>query len=95
MSEESLIKRVHIAVTGRVQGVGYRYFALNSANERGLAGWVRNRLDGSVEIEAEGRSPALEDFESSLRQGPRWSSVENVTVCRIEPKNEKRFEVVG
>ena len=88
-------RRVHIVISGRVQGVGYRYFALNSANELGLAGWVRNRPDGSVEIEAEGSQAPLDSFVLRLHQGPKWSSVENVAVSQIEPKNEKKFEVVG
>lgn len=67
--------RKHIIVRGRVQGVGFRYFTHAEAAAHGVSGWVRNRRDGTVEIEAEGDGPALEGFVEAVRRGPAFSSV--------------------
>lgn len=72
-------------VSGRVQGVGFRYFALDAARREGLHGFVTNRDDGSVEAVAEGESDSLERFERSLRQGPSRSRVEQVMIDEVEP----------
>ncbi len=58
-------------VSGRVQGVGFRWFVRNAARELGLTGWVRNLADGRVEAEASGPPEALDAFERRLREGPR------------------------
>ena len=65
-------------VTGRVQGVGFRAFVARSASRLAGRGWVRNRVDGSVEACAEGAPDAMEAFETALRTGPSWSRVESV-----------------
>lgn len=70
--------RVHLEVTGRVQGVGFRWFVRERARRLGLAGWVRNQEDGSVEIVAEGDDAAIDMLGTALRAGPPGSSVENV-----------------
>ncbi|MGH9475146.1 MAG: acylphosphatase [Terriglobales bacterium] len=62
-------------VYGRVQGVGFRYFAQRQANTLGLGGWVRNREDGSVEIMACGDADALDEMEGRLRKGPSGAAV--------------------
>lgn len=67
-------------VTGRVQGVGYRAFALRAAAAAGVGGFVRNERDGSVYAEAEGERAALERFAAALRAGPRWGRVDDVAV---------------
>jgi acylphosphatase len=72
------MKRVHFIVTGRVQGVGFRYFCLEEAERYGLSGYARNLKDGSVEIEAEGDEKSLEAFAASVARGPRASKVDNV-----------------
>lgn len=71
-------------VTGLVQGVGYRYSALNVARELGLAGWVRNAPDGSVETLAQGTERVLDRFVAFLRQGPRAARVDAVDVHSVE-----------
>jgi acylphosphatase len=71
-------------VTGRVQGVGYRYSVLNVAQELGLAGWVRNAPDGSVETLAQGHQRVLDRFVAFLRQGPRAARVDAVDVRSVE-----------
>ncbi len=65
-------------VRGRVQGVGYRYFAQEWAHEIGVTGWVKNRDDGNVEVYAVGTEGQLSDFVGRLRQGPRMSDVRGV-----------------
>ena len=72
--------RVHMLVTGMVQGVGFRYFTVMAARRYGLTGWVRNRMDGSVELEAQGEGIDLERFENAVEAGPRWSRVEHVDI---------------
>ncbi|MBT1171353.1 acylphosphatase [Bifidobacterium sp. SO4] len=82
------VVREHIVVTGMVQGVGFRYFAVMQARKLGVQGWVRNRLDGSVEAEAEGSGDAVELFVSALRQGPKWADVRAVEVKDMAPRQD-------
>lgn len=72
-------------VSGRVQGVGYRYFAQDAARREGLHGYVLNRDDGSVEAVAEGDAESIERFERALRRGPSRSRVEHVMIDDINP----------
>jgi acylphosphatase len=71
-------KRYHLLVSGRVQGVGFRYFTRDSALALGLSGWVRNVRGGGVEVEVEGRRGVIDRFIEELRQGPPLSRVEDV-----------------
>lgn len=73
-----------LAVTGRVQGVGYRAWTLKAATDLGLAGWVRNRLDGSVEIVARGEPAALDRLAERCRRGPLLARVDGVEVIPLE-----------
>jgi acylphosphatase len=70
--------RLHIVVIGQVQGVGFRRFVEREGSARGLAGWVRNRPDGSVEVEVEGSDDEVARFRDVLRQGPRHAFVERL-----------------
>jgi acylphosphatase len=72
-------------IQGRVQGVGFRYFAHSSASREGVTGTVRNLDDGRVEVMAEGDVEAIARFERSLRQGPIGARVEDVSVDREPP----------
>jgi acylphosphatase len=72
-------------VSGRVQGVGFRYATLDAARERGLAGWVRNLDSGEVEAVFEGPAPAVEEMLGWCRAGPPGSFVHAVRVDRDEP----------
>lgn len=65
-------------VTGRVQGVGYRYFAQKTADDLGLAGYVRNLSDGRVEAYAIGTPAQMEEFKIALLRGPALSRVTHV-----------------
>ncbi len=72
--------RLSIKVSGRVQGVGFRWTTRRVAAGMGLVGWVRNAPDGSVEIEAEGERAVLERFLEWCRHGPDFSRVDSVSV---------------
>lgn len=76
--------RVHLRISGDVQGVGFRYQARQRAQALGLAGWVRNCPDGSVEAVAEGDDPAVQQFVAWAHRGPSPAEVERVDV-RDEP----------
>ena len=67
-----------IRIDGAVQGVGFRAFATREANARQLAGWVRNRLDGTVEVLVSGSTKQVEDFITACIHGPRGARVANV-----------------
>jgi acylphosphatase len=81
-------------VSGRVQGVGYRFFVQDAARREGLAGSVRNLDDGRVEAIAEGESESVQRFERALRQGPPRARIEHVLVDDIEPLTTHGFSVV-
>ena len=81
MTDSQVNKR--IIVSGRVQGVGYRFFVLESAERLGVTGWVRNLPDGRVEAEVQGTSDAIENLLSDLRTGPRLSHVTSVDVQEL------------
>jgi acylphosphatase len=72
-------------VSGRVQGVGYRNFALRAARDLQLAGWVRNLPDGRVEALARGPLAKLNRFISELRIGPPRAEVTNIDVADLPP----------
>jgi acylphosphatase len=72
------MESIHLEVRGRVQGVGFRWYVLEMARELELAGWVRNRPDGNVEIAAAGDRDALAKLESAVRAGPAGARVEEV-----------------
>ncbi len=72
-------------VSGRVQGVGFRYFLQDAARREGLHGYVSNQDDGSVEAVVEGEAESVGRFERRLRQGPSRSRVEQVMVDDIDP----------
>jgi len=84
----------HIIVSGVVQGVGFRFFTQRLAREYGLVGYVRNRADGRVEVEAEGPRGLLQDFLKEIRRGPRFGHVESMQVTWREPTERYiRFEI--
>jgi acylphosphatase len=73
-----MINAALVSITGRVQGVGYRAWAVRQAQKRGLRGWVRNRLDGSVEVMIIGDESEIADMIAACRKGPSLAQVENV-----------------
>lgn len=75
----------HYLVSGRVQGVGFRWFTVDVARREGLSGHVRNLADGQVEVVAEGESESLARFEAALWRGPSRARVEHVVISDHEP----------
>ncbi|MDP8246266.1 MAG: acylphosphatase [Candidatus Hinthialibacter antarcticus] len=73
-------KQVHVIINGRVQGVGYRYFAQNAAQSLGLTGEVRNLADRRVELVAEGPESDLKQLLKRLQAGPALSHVSSLDV---------------
>ena len=82
---EKAIEARRFVVRGRVQGVGFRWFVEREAHILGIAGWVRNNHDGSVEVLAQGTRPQLSGLHARLREGPRAARVENVEVFETRP----------
>lgn len=72
-------------VRGRVQGVGFRWFVEREAHILGIAGWVRNNVDGSVEVLAQGTRDQLSGLRSRLREGPRAARVDAVEESEAPP----------
>jgi acylphosphatase len=87
-------KAIVAKVTGRVQGVGYRYAVVHIAVEYGLEGWVRNRPDGSVEVWAQGDEAVLTELVTFLWEGPRSARVAGVDVRSADPDGSLREFVV-
>ena len=71
-------RRLHLLIRGRVQGVGYRWFARETADRVGIEGWVRNLPGGEVEAEAQGTAEQLDRFVKELREGHPYAKVESV-----------------
>ena len=83
-----------MVVRGVVQGVGFRYFTLHLARGLGLAGYVKNRMDGGVEIEVEGEKGSVRAFMDDLSVGPRAAHVTGMEIENREPTGEyETFEV--
>jgi len=80
-------------VSGRVQGVGFRYSALHEAQRLKLKGWVRNADNGDVEVWAEGPQEALDLLLAWLHRGPSYSRVDSVDKTDVAPRGYKDFVV--
>ena len=73
-------KAVHVRITGRVQGVGYRAWTVEEARRRGLSGWVRNLADGDVEAVFSGPAAIVDDMVAACRRGPSSARVDHVMI---------------
>ena len=82
------MKRLHAIVRGIVQGVSFRHYTTIKARELGLVGWVGNRLDGSVEVLAEGEEEKLQSLARWLQHGSPDAEVDSVEVSWSEPSGE-------
>lgn len=82
--------RYHIIVSGFVQGVGFRYFTNHTARSFDLTGWVRNLHDDSVELEVQGKEENILVFLERLKEGSKYSEVENVSIKKIDVLNDER-----
>jgi acylphosphatase len=94
MEKQTSEKSVTIIVHGRVQGVGFRYFTQKNASRIGVAGRVRNRADGTVEIHAEGSESKLKQLLARVQKGPSHADVQKIDVNWKESRGRyKSFEV--
>ena len=86
---------VNRKITGKVQGVGFRYFVLRQAQELGINGWVSNKPNGDVEALAQGEKEGLDHFIAKVKQGPAFSSVEDVSLnWGNEAEQYSGFEII-
>ncbi len=86
--------RRHLIVAGRVQGVGFRWFTKETADALGLTGWVSNRRDGTVELEAEGTETALDEFVERLKTGNPAARVDKIESLPAPVKQETTFRII-
>jgi acylphosphatase len=82
-----------VIVHGYVQGVGFRVSVARVARTRGVAGWVRNRADGSVEAVLEGEPEAVESVLRFCREGPRGADVQEIETFTEQPEELRAFEI--
>ncbi len=94
-SDPPRARAIRAAVTGTVQGVGFREDTRRRAGELGVTGWVRNADHGGVAVHAEGPPAALETLTAFLRQGPPGASVEDVSVEDVRVEGHEQFAVRG
>lgn len=87
------MKAIQARVTGRVQGVSFRWYAQERARSLGVSGWVRNEPDGSVLLHAEGDDEAVDSLVAWCRQGPSMAKVSNVAVRQATPSGATSFDI--
>jgi len=85
--------RRRVTVHGSVQGVGFRFSVARAAQSRGVAGWVSNRPDGTVEAVFEGEPGAVDSLVRFSREGPRGAVVDRVEVVEEEPEGLRSFGI--
>jgi len=93
MTEKSILVRRYL-ISGKVQGVGYRYFTKGLADQLGIVGWVKNLPDGRVETRAEGTLEQLERYREVLGQGPVGARVDQIEEIELTDRpGWSRFEL--
>jgi acylphosphatase len=92
--DREVVRRI-VRIRGRVQGVGYRMSVADAAARLGVAGTVRNLLDGTVEADVEGPPAAVEAMLEALRQGPPSAQVESVEARPEAPRGAGSFRITG
>jgi acylphosphatase len=88
-----MARAVTVKVTGRVQGVSFRWYAQQEAERLGVGGWVRNEPDGSVGGHFEGDDQAVEAMVEWCRHGPSYAAVRNVAVTETQPTGTDTFDI--
>lgn len=88
------MKRAHVFVSGRVQGVWFRASTRDKAEELSLKGWVRNLPDGRVEAVFEGDDRAVEEMVEWCRHGPPMARVDTVDIEYEKPQGERSFRII-
>jgi acylphosphatase len=95
-TREEMLQARRFLVTGRVQGVGFRWFVEREAHILGVAGWVRNNADGKVEVFAQGTALQLDTLHLKLREGPRAARVDAVEEYQASPNDSATtFNIQG
>jgi acylphosphatase len=89
------MKAIQARVTGRVQGVSFRWYAQEQARRLGVAGWVRNEPDGSVLLHAEGEDQAVDELVAWCHDGPGLARVGDVAVREASPTGATSFDITG
>ena len=87
------MKAIQARVSGRVQGVSFRWYAQEQARALGVHGWVRNEPDGSVLLHAKGDDAAVDDLVEWCRRGPSSARVSDVAVRDAAPSGATSFEI--
>jgi acylphosphatase len=93
MAEIRGVSAIHAHVSGRVQGVGFRYTCSGEARRLGLSGWVRNEYNGDVEVWAEGGAEKLDTFLQWLRRGPPSARVDSLDYQQRRPAGYRDFGI--
>lgn len=83
----------HLIISGRVQGVGFRYFSQETATRYHIKGWVRNLNDGTVELHAEGDARDYEIFKQALQDGNRFVGVEQIDETDVTSEGHRSFDI--
>lgn len=91
--DNGCVIRRRVRVSGRVQGVGFRYSCARAALQAGVAGWVRNLPDGAVEAAFEGDAHAVDAMTEWMRSGPPWAHVISVDTSEEVPAGESGFDI--
>lgn len=87
------MEATRLVITGRVQGVGFRWSTLHEAQRLGVVGWVTNRTDGTVEVWAEGAPDDVAQLVAWCQEGPQYASVHHVAQHPATPEGFTRFSV--
>ena len=87
------LERWQLIIEGEVQGVGFRNCCRRRALELGISGWVRNRRDGTVEVQAEGAPHSIAELRAWCEQGPRRANVRQVQAVQMQINGDDWFEV--
>jgi acylphosphatase len=82
------MRSIHLEVRGRVQGVGFRWFVVETAQQLDVAGWVKNNPDGNVEVAAAGPADAIARLETAVKAGPRSARIDEVRTLPPVPSEE-------
>ena len=91
---ESARRAVHVVISGRVQGVGYRAWVAATVSGLGLSGWVRNRRSGEVEAVFSGAADTVEEMLEACKAGPDWARVDKVEVLGAAEVVSGPFDVL-
>jgi acylphosphatase len=89
------MRRLHAIVHGRVQGVGFRYYAQHEALKWDLTGWIKNNDDGTVELEVQGNEERVQSFMEKIKEGSPFAKVTKLEIEDIAPiPNEKTYRII-